>query len=74
MRRNLTQAIFLRILCRGNRREAKEKLGAERLTHGRRNALELAEEAEVVFVEPSDVGDVVFAHGERFDFAGPSVR
>ena len=28
---------------------------------------ELTQEAEVVFVEPADVGDVVFAHGESFD-------
>jgi len=36
----------------------------------RRNALatlELVEEAEVVFEEPADVGDLVLTHGEPFD-------
>ena len=28
---------------------------------------ELAEQAEVVFLEPADVGDFVLAHGEAFD-------
>jgi len=30
-------------------------------------ASELLEEAEVVFCEVADVGDVVFSHGESFD-------
>jgi len=32
--------------------------------------LELLEEAEVVFCEVADVGDVVFSHGETFDSEG----
>ncbi len=43
---------------------------AQEYTGRRKRALfdsELAEEAEVVFVEPADVGDVVLSHGESFD-------
>jgi len=39
-----------------------------------RHALELVEEAEVVFAESADVGDFVLAHGESLDAEANAVK